>query len=53
MTIRHTDLRVSISVMDLTTGASQELVGYSELEARYPVIAAMPRGTWAAHLHQV
>ncbi len=48
VTVRQTDLRLSIAVVDLTTGGSRELLAYSELEARYPIIAAMPSGTWTA-----
>lgn len=48
VTVSHDGLRVSIAVRNLTSGASREVLGYSELEAHYPVIASMSHGTWTA-----
>lgn len=50
VTARDDGLQVAISVVNLTSGDSHELMGYSDLEARYPVITAMPYGTWTTRV---
>lgn len=47
VTVRQRGERVTVALKSLTTGESVELLSYSEIEARYPVIAAMPHGAWA------
>ncbi|WP_309134048.1 hypothetical protein [Cellulomonas sp.] len=46
ITCRQRGERTTISLMNLADGTTAEILSYSYEEARYPVIAALPRGTW-------
>ena len=48
VTARWRGERMTIALTNLTDGSSAEILSWSYLEARYPTIAAMPHGTWAA-----